>query len=112
MKWRLREVNGDMHLVSTKLFGKPEPRHVKLGQEGIVDNFITIGNVQDDCCILGNDHHKTKLLTNNNMWHSDSSFRTIPTYISIMCAYEVPMEGGKTEFVSQRAAYKRLPVEN
>ena len=29
--------------------------------------------------------------------------------LSIMCAYEAPDEGGATEFVSTRAAYRRLP---
>ena len=43
------------------------------------------------------------------MWHSDSSFREVPSFVSIMCAYEVPDEGGRTEFVSARAAYDRLP---
>ena len=42
------------------------------------------------------------------MWHTDSSFRPVPAKISIMCAYEVPDEGGATEFVSLRAAYRRL----
>ena len=45
------------------------------------------------------------------MWHSDTSFRTVPTYKSIMCAYEVPSEGGRTEFISQSAAYNRLNTE-
>jgi alpha-ketoglutarate-dependent 2,4-dichlorophenoxyacetate dioxygenase len=45
------------------------------------------------------------------MWHSDSSFREVPTYVSIMCAYEVPEEGGLTEFVSTRAAHTRLDEE-
>ena len=106
-----QSISDDMQLAFTKLFGEPEPNHVKLGQEGIVDNFITIGNVQDDGSVLGSDNQKTIFLTGNNMWHSDSSFRAIPTYISIMCAYEVPSEGGRTEFVSQRAAYKRLPAK-
>ena len=106
-----QSVSDDMQLGFTKLFGEPEPSHVKLGQEGLIDNFITIGNVQDDGNALGNDHQKTKFLTGNNVWHSDSSFRIVPTYISIMCAYEVPKEGGKTEFVSQRASYKRLPYK-
>ena len=106
-----QSVTDDMQLAFTKLFGEPEPSHVKLGQEGIVDNFITIGNVQDDDSVLGSNHQKTRFLSGNNMWHSDSSFRTVPTYISIMCAYEVPRKGGRTEFVSQRAAYKRLPTE-
>ena len=42
------------------------------------------------------------------MWHSDSSFREVPTFVSILAAYEVPDEGGETEFASARSAYERL----
>ena len=101
-------VNDEMQLAFTKLLGEPEPSHVKLGQENVIEHFITIGNVQDDGRVFGNNHPKTRFLTGNNMWHSDSSFREVPTYVSIMCAYEVPGEGGVTEFVSQRAAFSRL----
>ena len=103
-----QSVSDDMQLAFTKLLGEPEPSHVKLGQEGVIEYFITIGNVQDDGSVFGNDHPKTRFSTGNNMWHSDSSFREVPTYVSIMCAYEVPDEGGMTQFVSQRAAYNRL----
>ena len=103
-----QSVSDDMQLAFTKLLGEPEPSHVKLGQEGVIEYFITIGNVQDDGSVFGNDHPKTRFLTGNNMWHSDSSFREVPTYVSIMCAYEVPGEGGMTQYVSQRAAYNRL----
>ena len=103
-----QSVSDDMQLAFTKLLGEPEPSHVKLGQEGVIEYFITIGNVQDDGSVFGNDHPKTRFLTGNNMWHSDSSFRDVPTYVTIMCAYEVPGEGGMTQYVSQRAAYNRL----
>ena len=103
-----QSVSDDMQLAFTKLLGEPEPSHVKLGQEGVIEYFITIGNVQDDGSVFGNDHPKTRFLTGNNMWHSDSSFREVPTYVSIMCAYEVPGEGRMTQYVSQRAAYNRL----
>ena len=106
-----QSVSDDMQFTLTNLLGEPEPSHVKLGQDGVVDYFITIGNVQDDGSVFGNDHPKTKFLTGNNMWHSDSSFREIPSFASIMCAYEVPAEGGKTQFVSQRAAYNKLPAD-
>ena len=96
-------------LALTRSLGEPEPNHVKLGQEGKVDYFGTIGNVLEDGSRLGNSHKRTVFQTGNNMWHSDSSFRPVPTYVSIMCAYEVPEEGGQTEFVSCRAAYGRLP---
>ena len=98
----------ERQLAFTSRLGTPEPNHVKLGQEGKVEYFGTIGNVQDDGSKLGNSHKRTVFQTGNNMWHSDSSFRPVPTYVSIMCAYEVPEEGGRTEYVSCRAAYSRL----
>ena len=42
------------------------------------------------------------------MWHSDSSFREIPSYVSILHGYEVPSEGGNTDFASMRNAYEQL----
>jgi alpha-ketoglutarate-dependent 2,4-dichlorophenoxyacetate dioxygenase len=99
----------DRQLAFTRHLGEPEPNHVKLGQDGKIDYFGTIGNVQDDGTVLGNSHKRTIFQTGNNMWHTDSSFREVPAKLSIMCAYEVPDEGGATEFVSARAAYRRLP---
>lgn len=99
----------DRQLAFTRHLGEPEPNHVKQGQEGKIDYFGTIGNVQDDGTVLGNAHKKTVFQTGNNMWHTDSSFREVPARLSIMCAYETPDEGGTTEFISGRAAYRRLP---
>ena len=107
-----QSISDDMQLAFTQLLGDAEPSHVKLGQEGIIEYFITIGNVQDDGSVFDNEHPKTRFLTGNNMWHSDSSFRKVPSFVSIMCAYEVPDEGGATQFVSQRTAFDRLPEEN
>ncbi|MEK9673016.1 MAG: TauD/TfdA family dioxygenase [Rhodospirillaceae bacterium] len=101
----------EKHLAFTRLLGEPEPNHIKQGEEGVIEYFATIGNVQPDGTVQGNDHKRTKFLTGNNMWHSDSSFRPVPTFVSIMCAYEVPDEDGLTQFVSLRAAYGRLPDE-
>ena len=101
----------DRQLAFTRRLGEPEPNHVILGQEGRIEYFGTIGNVAADGSKHGNDHKKTIFQTGNNMWHSDSSFREVPSFVSIMCAYEVPEEGGRTEYVSARAAYGRLPDE-
>ena len=95
-------------LAFTQALGEPEAAHVALGEEGKVEYFGTIGNVQPDGTALGNDHRKTVFSTGNNMWHSDSSFRDVPSFVSIMAAYECPDEGGETLFVSGRAAYARL----
>lgn len=47
----------------------------------------------------------------NYLWHSDSSFKAIPSLCSILSAREVPPEGGATEFASTRAAYDSLSDE-
>lgn len=104
-----QDMDDARQLAFTRRFGEPEPNHVVQGQEGRIVYFGTIGNVMEDGSKLGNDHKRTKFQTGNNLWHSDSSFRKVPCTFSIMCAYEVPEEGGRTEFVSERAAYDRLP---
>ena len=104
-----QHLDDDGHLALTRALGEPEASHVKLGQEGVLEYFGTIGNVLDDNSVLGNDHTRTKFQTGNNMWHTDSSFRKNPSYVSIMSVIEVPDEGGQTEFISGRAAYNRLP---
>ncbi len=98
----------EAHLAFTRMLGEPEPNHVVLGQEGRIEYFGTIGNVQPDGSVAGSAHKRTIFQTGNNMWHSDSSFRAVPSFVSIMCAYEVPDEGGETLFVSQRAAWERI----
>jgi alpha-ketoglutarate-dependent 2,4-dichlorophenoxyacetate dioxygenase len=94
----------------TRTMGEPEPSHVARG-EGKLEYFGTIGNVQPDGTVLGNSHKKTIFLTGNNMWHTDASFKETPAFLSIMCAYETPAEGGETLFVSMRRAYARLSEE-
>lgn len=100
-----QSMDDDRQLALTRQLGKPEPSHTTLGR---TEYFGTIGNVQKDGTVLGNSDKKTIFLTGNNMWHSDASFKKVPAFLSIMCAYETPSEGGITMFVSLRAAYDRL----
>ncbi|MEM7188831.1 MAG: TauD/TfdA family dioxygenase [Pseudomonadota bacterium] len=98
----------DRQLALTKALGEPEPGHVAYGEEGKIEYFGTIGNVQQDGTALGETAQKTKFLKGNNLWHSDASFKAVPAFASIMCAYETPAEGGETLFVSTRSAWDRL----
>ena len=45
----------------------------------------------------------------NMLWHTDSSFKPVPSLCSLLSARIVPPEGGATEFASARAAYPSLP---
>jgi alpha-ketoglutarate-dependent 2,4-dichlorophenoxyacetate dioxygenase len=45
----------------------------------------------------------------NFLWHTDSSYRAIPSLCSLLSGRVVPPEGGNTEFATTRAAYDELP---
>lgn len=45
----------------------------------------------------------------NMLWHTDSSFKEVPSLCSLLSARIVPPEGGATEFASTRGAYPSLP---
>jgi alpha-ketoglutarate-dependent 2,4-dichlorophenoxyacetate dioxygenase len=105
-----QDMTDEAQLAFTKRLGEPEPNHVTFGATGKIDYFATIGNVIDAQNSKGNDDAHTLYQRGNNMWHSDSSFRLVPTKYSINHSYEAPGEGGITEFASQRVAYARLPA--
>jgi alpha-ketoglutarate-dependent 2,4-dichlorophenoxyacetate dioxygenase len=45
----------------------------------------------------------------NYLWHSDSSFKPMPSLCSLLSARVVPPAGGNTEFATMTAAYDALP---
>ncbi len=47
----------------------------------------------------------------NRLWHSDSSFRAIPSKFSLLSGRIVADKGGHTEFADMRAAYDALDEE-
>ncbi len=104
-------MNDEAHLAFTRRLGEPEHEHVHFGKTGEIVYFGTVGNVVNGHTKRDNDDLNTRYQKGNQMWHSDSSFRLVPSFISISHAYEVPGDGGATEFVSMRSAYARLPAE-
>jgi len=44
----------------------------------------------------------------NQLWHTDSSFKSTPALTSVLSARIIPDRGGETEYVSTRIAFERL----
>ncbi|MEM7195604.1 MAG: TauD/TfdA family dioxygenase [Pseudomonadota bacterium] len=106
--FRQQHMNDDAHLAFTEYFGVPEEEHTAYYGRGEIAYLGTVGNVDENGSKLGNQNRGVRSGRGNEMWHSDSSFREVPSLYSILCAYEVPDEGGDTEFISTRSAFDRL----
>ena len=108
---RNQPLDDDQQMDLTRRFGEPEFGHLPYGRDGSIEYIGHIGNIDSGGKQLPLKDQKVKFGTGNYMWHSDSSFRPVPSKFSISFAYEVTPEGGEIEFASTRAAYERLPQE-
>ncbi|MYE85794.1 MAG: TauD/TfdA family dioxygenase [Gammaproteobacteria bacterium] len=100
----------EAHLAFTRQLGEPEA-YVSVSNAGKAAELITIGNVVDDGSVQDSAHARIRYQTGNEMWHSDCSFRRVPSFVTITHAYEVPGEGGETSFASMRHAYAGLSAD-
>ena len=75
-------------------------------QYGGIDKRITmLSNVGDDGEVMAVEDKHLIFMKGNLLWHSDSSYKPVPSTYSILAAQEVPTLGGETEFADARACY-------
>ncbi len=67
-----------------------------------------ISNLTPANQLLPPDDRKRQFQMGNRLWHSDSSYKTIPAQYSALCAHVIPPTGGETEFADMRAAWDML----
>ena len=67
-----------------------------------------ISNLDRDNQLFGRDDRHRMFNLGNRLWHSDSSFRAVPSKYSLLSARVIPEHGGDTEFADMRAAYDAL----
>ena len=67
-----------------------------------------ISNLDTANQVLARDARRRLFSLGTRLWHSDSSFKTVPAKYSLLSARIIPSEGGNTEFADMRAAYDAL----
>ncbi|MGE0223726.1 MAG: TauD/TfdA dioxygenase family protein [Acetobacteraceae bacterium] len=99
----------------TKNFGELEAPYRQIhASEGVrlADPALSdISNLAPDGSILERDDRKRLFGLGNQLWHSDSSYKVIPSRYSLLCAHVIPPEGGDTQFADMRAAYDMLDAK-
>ena len=104
---RDQNITNDQHIHFSEYFGDLEV--TKAGTNGSGSKLIILRNFDEDGNIVpATDRQRLNNLANQE-WHSDSSFKKIPSKLSILSAKMIPAKGGNTEFLSMRAVYNALP---
>ena len=104
---RNQNITNDQHIHFSEYFGDLEV--TKAGTNGSGSKLIILRNFDEDGNIVpATDRQRLNNLANQE-WHSDSSFKKIPSKLSILSAKMIPAKGGNTEFLSMRAVYNSLP---
>jgi len=80
---------------------KPEERRLSM-------DVNDISNVDKDNKVVARDDRRRLFGLGNQLWHSDSSFKSVPAKYSILSARIIPEKDGNTEFADMRAAYDAL----
>lgn len=107
--FRGQELSDTGHIAFSQLFG-PLETTVK-GNPAAGSKFARQSNLDIETgeVIPPGDKRLSYLLA-ARQWHTDSSFKPVPSLCSLLAGYVIPPEGGNTEFATGRAAWDELPA--
>ena len=99
----------------TKSLGELEPPYTKIQpEEGarLEDPRLSdVSNLAPGDKILPREDRKRLFTMGNRLWHSDSSYKSVPARYSLLCAHVIPPLGGETEFADMRIAWDTLDAD-
>ncbi len=105
--FRGQHLTNEQHIAFSRRFGELEIHIVKKYLLSGYPEILLISNIRDD-----NAEH-IGLADAGFTWHSDTSYRRLPSRCSLLYAKEVPLQDGKplgdTIFANAIAAYEALP---
>ena len=104
---RNQNITDEEHIKFSESFGKLEL--TKVGTDGSGSKLIILRNFDENGNIVPPSGRQRLNNLANQEWHSDSSFKKIPSKMSLLSAKIIPSKGGNTEFLSMRAVYNSLP---
>lgn len=107
-----QEFDDESQLAFARHFGPLETTVFKARQGHklrLHENMADVGNLDAENRLLGIADRQRLYNKGNRLWHTDSSFKRVPAYCSMLHARSIPPIGGQTEFADLRAAYDALP---
>ena len=106
--FRKQDITDEQQIAFSERFGPLE--RMLIGSQGGGTPIAFLANVdQKTGEIIPPDDKRMIRNACNMLWHSDSSFKKVPSLASILSGREVAGEGGETQYATLRAAYDTLP---
>lgn len=113
--FRGQALTDEQHLAFTRSLGEMEDaRGSSLRNAAdfrLPTTFADVSNLDGNHQPFGADDRRRLFAIGNRLWHSDSSFKTIPAKYSLLRGVRIPSRGGNTEFAHMGAAYEALDDE-
>ena len=104
--FRDQDVTDDGQIAFSRRFGPleitPPPT------PGAGTHLVILTTMDKDGKVVPADHRIALRNKANQLWHADSTFKSVPALASVLSARIIPEHGGETEFVSTRLAWDRL----
>jgi alpha-ketoglutarate-dependent 2,4-dichlorophenoxyacetate dioxygenase len=109
-----QQLSQDQHLDFAKHFGPLETTigvYRKDTPLRLRKEFADVSNLAPNNQVWGKDSRTRMFQLANRIWHTDSSFKRLPAFASLLYARSIAPVGGHTEFADERAAYDALPED-
>ncbi len=107
-----QDLDDERQLAFARHFGPLETTVFKARKDHklrLHENLADVSNLDAQNRILETENRQRLYNLGNQLWHTDSSFKRVPAYCSMLHARSIPPIGGQTEFADLRAAYDALP---
>ncbi|HEY4169934.1 MAG TPA: TauD/TfdA family dioxygenase [Reyranella sp.] len=104
-------VTDQEHVDFTRHFGEPEIFHqtsLSLRSDRVREIFL-VSNVDENDRLMTPSEPSQKQLSSARQWHTDSSYRPMPSVGSLLHGIEISRTGGITQFINMYKVYEDLP---
>ena len=102
--FRDQHITPQQHVDFSRRFGPLQIHVLRNFQLAGHPEILVVSNIRENGKPIG-------LGDAGHFWHSDLSYKAVPSLGSLLHAQELPNEGGDTLFADQYAAYERLPED-
>jgi alpha-ketoglutarate-dependent 2,4-dichlorophenoxyacetate dioxygenase len=103
---RGQDVTDEAQIAFSRRFGPLEI--TPPSSPGAGTHLVILTTLDKDGKVVPADHRIALRNKANQLWHTDSTFKSVPALASVLSGRIMPAEGGETEYVSTRLAWERL----